>query len=269
MLRLQLMSDGDPGQTPIALRSQLLSDAGFRHAFFMRRGGVSQPPWATLNFSTASGDAEEAVRENLRRAARALDVDPARIYYLSQQHGCEVAVLHGDEDRERLLFVPGDVTASISPAVACGVRMADCAAVLLGDRRSGAVAAVHSGWRGTVQGAVASGVRALEQLAGDELDIVAAVGPHIEVCCFEVGTDVAAELAACSSLGEQAVDRSHEKPHVDLRAIIEAQLRALGAATVDHVQGCTMCDSARFHSYRRDGKRSGRMLAAIVGAAPT
>jgi YfiH family protein len=268
------MSESSDPTVALGLTSDGLSAAGFRHAFFMRRGGVSEPPWATLNFSTASGDRPEAVGENLRRAARELGVDAARIYYLSQQHGCDVTVLSGAEDREQLLYVEGDVTASHAPTVACAVRMADCAGVLLADRRSGAVAAVHSGWRGTVQGVVAAGVRALEQLSnewrrGTSLDLVAAVGPHIEACCFEVGDDVAEQLASCTGLGEQVVDRSRAKPHVDLRAIIEAQLRTLGVGQVDHVAGCTMCDSERFHSYRRDGKRSGRMMAAIVGRAPT
>jgi copper oxidase (laccase) domain-containing protein len=95
---------------------------------------------------------------------------------------------------------------------------------------------------------------------------VAAVGPHIERCCFEVGEEVAAELAAASTLGRAALDELRPKPHVDLRRIIEAQLRATAPARlrVDHVPGCTACDAERFHSYRRNGPRGGRMLAAIV-----
>ncbi len=90
------------------------------------------------------------------------------------------------------------------------------------------------------------------------------VGPHIEQCCFEVGPDVAAEIAAASALGDGVVDRSRDKPHVDLRRVIAAQLEDEGVAAVDQVEGCTMCDARRFHSYRRDGAVSGRMLAVIV-----
>jgi len=152
------------------------------------------------------------------------------------------------------------------PGVACGVRSADCGTLLIGDRVSGAVCAVHSGWRGTVQGAAAAGVRALRELVGAEGDLVVAVGPLIEACCFEVGDDVAAELAACSSRGEQAVDRSREKAHVDLRSILDAQLAEVGIAShaIDHVRGCTVCDRERFFSFRRDGKESGRLLSAVV-----
>jgi hypothetical protein len=83
-----------------------------------------------------------------------------------------------------------------------------------------------------------------------------------------VGPDVAAELAGCSALGDAVVDATGARPHVDLRRILEAQLRAAGVEEVDHVAGCTVCDAERFHSFRRDGsERSGRMIAAVVPRA--
>jgi hypothetical protein len=250
----------------LGLHSRLLREAGFRHAFFMRAGGVSPSPWASLNFSTASGDRAEAVAENLSRAAAELGVEPERVYFLSQVHGRDHRWLDGSESRDAVLREQGDITASRAPQIACAVRMADCAAVLLADRKSGAVAAVHSGWRGTVLGVAGAGLDVL-RMPFPDAEVLAAIGPHIEACCFEVGSDVAEEIAASSSLGDAVVDRGRTKPHVDLRAVIEAQLRAAGVAHVDHVRGCTMCDSERFHSYRRDGAVSGRMLAAIVPAA--
>ncbi|MBW2453997.1 MAG: peptidoglycan editing factor PgeF [Deltaproteobacteria bacterium] len=248
----------------LALTSALLAEAGFRHGFFGRRGGVSQPPFESLNFSTAAGDDPAAVGENLARAAAEIGVQPDRVYYLSQVHGCDHRVLTGAEDREAVLLEQGDITLSAVPEVACAVRAADCAAVLLADRSTGSVAAVHSGWRGTEARVVQVGVEALRALIGGPGDLVAAVGPHIERCCFEVGPDVAKRLAAASDCGQAVVDWSPSRPKVDLRRIIEAQLRSMGVAAVDHVAGCTMCDPLRFHSYRRDGPRSGRMLGAIL-----
>jgi YfiH family protein len=247
----------------LGLCSNLLAEAGFRHAFFMRLGGVSPPPWESLNFSTASGDSGDAVATNLSRAARSLEVPAERIYFLSQVHGHDHRRLDGTEDRQAMLHVEGDITVSSTPQVGCAVRMADCPAVLVAHRESGSVAAIHSGWRGTVQHAVAAGVKALRDMAGDG-PLLAAVGPHIESCCFEVGADVAVEIAAASDLGDSIIDDSRAKPHVDLRRVIDAQLRSAGVGAIDHVRGCTMCDSKRFHSYRRDGKVSGRMLAVIV-----
>lgn len=249
------------------LESSTLRQAGFRHAFFTRRGGVSLPPWDSLSFAVSVGDTPEAVQENVARAAAVLGVRPARLYYLSQVHGTAHRVLDGTEASPEVIRSVGDITASRSPDVACAVRSADCVPVLLADRRSGAVAAVHSGWRGTVLGAAVAGLRALEELAGGSLDVVAAVGPHIELCCFEVGEDVAAELAAASSAGERAVSgRGDGKARVDLRAIVRAQLEAAGvaASAIDDVPGCSVCDRERFHSFRRDREKSGRMLSAIV-----
>jgi polyphenol oxidase len=227
---------------------------------------VSAAPFDTLNFSFTTGDAPEAVRTNIGRAAEVLGVEPERIYFLTQVHGTACRVIDGAEPSAAIRSERGDVTLSRAPSVACAVRVADCVPVLLADRRSGAVAAVHAGWRGVVRGVVPAAVAALRALGRGPLDLVAAIGPHIASCCFEVGPEVAAELAAASALGESVVVRGRGNPHVELGRIVEAQLRASEPArlAVDHVPGCTVCDRERFHSYRRDGSRGGRMLAAIV-----
>jgi len=254
-----------PADVALGLESPRLREAGFRHAFFMRQGGVSAPPFDSLNFFSGSGDPVEAVAENFRRAAASLAVPADQVYVLSQVHGTDHRVLAGTEPREEVLHEQGDITVSRAADVACGVRTADCVAILLADRQSGAVAAVHSGWRGTVAGAGPAGVASLRALIGDEGDIVAAVGPHIEQCCFEVGDDVAATIAEATPLGRAVVEVRDPRPHVDMRRVIDRQLTDMGVE-VDHVPGCTVCDQKRFHSYRRDGKVSGRMLAAIVAA---
>lgn len=253
------------GSVPASLTSFVLAQAGFVNAFFTRAGGVSQPPWDTLNFAAATGDDPAAVRENLARAARILGVPAARLYFISQVHGVAARVIAADEDREHVLRAVGDITLSRVPGVACGARTADCVPILIADRASGAVAAIHSGWKGTVANAAAAGVRALRALVGGPGDLLAAIGPHIEACCFEVGADVAAELAACSSIGASAVIAG-SKPHVDLRRIVRAQLEAEGLApeSIDDVRGCTVGDRERFHSFRRDGKVGGRLASAIV-----
>lgn len=257
----------DRADSPGKLTSALLDGAGFRHAFFTRQGGVSAPPWDSLSFAASIGDDPAAVRENLRRAAGALGVDLGRLYMLSQVHGTASRVLAGDEDREEVIRSIGDITLSRAPGVACGVRSADCVPILVADRATGAVCAIHSGWRGTVANAAAAGVAALRDLVRGEGDLIAAIGPHIEACCFEVGEDVAEQLAGCSSIGRGAVwAEEGKKPRVELRRIVRAQLEAAGIprAQIDDVAGCTVCDRERFHSFRRDGKNSGRLLSAIV-----
>jgi hypothetical protein len=262
-----------------SLRSSLLLASGFCHAFFTRVGGVSRPPWDSLNFAVGVGDDPEAVTENLRRASIALGVQPERLYFLSQVHGSAFRALEGTEAWDEVVRSVGDITMSRMAGVGCGVRTADCVPVLLADRRSGAVAAVHSGWRGTADRVVVTGVRALRDLIGAGGELIAAIGPHIEACCFEVGEDVARELAGASTAGESAVLRSEtssnegdppQKPHVDLRRIVRAQLEEAGLApgSIDDVPGCTVCHRDRFHSFRRDRERSGRLLSAIVARGP-
>jgi YfiH family protein len=229
----------------LAIRSERLSQAGFAHGFFTRHAA---PDWAD--------------------ASAELGIGRDRLYLLSQVHGREVRVLAGSEPADDIRRIEGDITASSRAGVACGVRVADCAPVLLADRRSGAVAAVHSGWRGTVLEAARAGVSALTAMGGDPADLVAAIGPHIEACCFEVGEDVAAEIAKSSPLGDRAIVQASPRPHVDLRAVIAAQLERAGVRDIDHVGGCTVCDIERFYSYRRDGKGGGRMLAAVVARPP-
>jgi hypothetical protein len=249
-----------------ALESPLLAAAGFRHAFFTRRGGVSDGPYATLSFSESVGDRRENVAENLARAAARLGVEPRHVHFLSQVHGREVWQLDGSEPREATLQREGDALVCAVAGIACGVRVADCVPVLIGDRSSGAVAAAHAGWRGVVRGVTSAAVERLRALGSRPADLVAAIGPHLSLEAFEVSDDVAAELLRASP-DPQVVDRTlGPKPHVDLARILRAQLAALGLAPaqIDEVPGCTLREPERFFSFRRDGARSGRHLAAIV-----
>jgi hypothetical protein len=246
--------------------SRLLTGAGFRHAFFTRAGGVSEGPYASLNFSVSVGDDAARVQTNVTRAAATLGVAPARFYFLSQIHGARVFTLRGDEDRERVVEWEGDAVVSANPECAVSVRVADCVPVLVADKRSGAAAAIHAGWRGVVAGVIEAGVAELRRAIETDGDLVAAIGPHIEVSAFEVSDDVAGALKAASP-DPDVVDRSFgERPHVNLRRIARAKLRTLGLAdpNIDDVPGCTYREPSDFFSFRRDGKYSGRHVAAIV-----
>jgi YfiH family protein len=141
-----------------------------------------------------------------------------------------------------------------------GIRTADCVPLLLADRRGRAVAAVHAGWRGTVANIARESVRRLGETYGCRpQDLIAAIGPCISRCCFEVGPEVGRQFLAL--LGEGA-----DLQRIDL---VEANRRQLIAAgiepeSIDSSDLCTACDSGEFHSYRRDREMSGRMVAAIA-----
>jgi YfiH family protein len=253
---------------PGHLQSAVLARAGFRHAFFTRLGGASEGPFESLSFSTAVGDRDDHVEENLRRAGRLLGVSPERILYLSQVHGRRAFFLSEPRLRAETITLEGDAIGGSEPAAAYGVRSADCVPILIADDVSGAVMAVHAGWRGVVAGVIEAGVAALRQSAGGEGGLLAAIGPHISKRAFEVSEDVAAELeAACPRQAPRVTSRNAgEKPHVDLRSIVTHKLLALGLSegAIDHVGGCTVLSPELYFSFRRDGKRSGRHLSAIV-----
>jgi YfiH family protein len=144
-----------------------------------------------------------------------------------------------------------------------GVRTADCVPVLIADVESGAVAAVHAGWRGVVARIVDA---AIDRLApSSPSSLIAAIGPHIRGDAFEVGEDVAHQIAAAAH-GEDIIVRRAPKPHVDLAKALKAQLTARGVADdrIDDVGGCTLTEPERFFSHRRDAGKTGRHLSAIV-----
>jgi YfiH family protein len=212
-----------------ALESALLRGAGFRHGFSIR-------PW---DFRAEREGSEEAIALLLR-------LPHERMFRVSQVHGARAIRAGGDP--AALAQENADALVADERDTAVGVRVADCVPVLLASSTSGAVAAVHAGWRGVVAGVVASAFR----LGAFDL---AAIGPCIGACCFEIGEDVAQKLA----------------PHVrdgrgDLRAAVRAQLRAQGLpdAQIDDVAGCTRCDAERFFSHRRDGEAAGRHFAVIA-----
>lgn len=252
------------------LTSELLSRAGFQHAFFTRRGGVSEGPFESLNFSISVGDEPGRVQENLERAAEILNVESGRVYFASQVHGCEALLADSSLNREQFLLREADAVIGLDGGLACAVRSADCVPILIGDRRSGAAAAIHAGWRGVVRKVVARAIQALREATGDPGDLIAAIGPHLSVAAFEVSHDVAEQLRGASDAAH-VVEDSGAKPHVNLRRIVRAQLNATGVTDehVEDVLGCTFDDPQRFFSFRRDGKRSGRHLSAIVPRGST
>jgi YfiH family protein len=228
------------------------------HGFTDRQGGHSQGRFATLNLGERWGDDPEAVRRNFEAVADAGGFDPAWLVRVRQVHG--TAVL-----RAREVGAGSEADAlwchrSDRPCVV-GVLTADCVPVLLADREGEVVAAVHSGWRGTVAGIVTHTVRTLAESGGIPPErLVAAIGPCIEQAAFEVGEEVAAQF------GDAFVDRtSFPKPHVDLVAVVRAQLVAAGvpATAIERAGACTHANPDRYFSFRRDGAGIGQMMSFI------
>lgn len=247
------------------VRSTLLTQHGFRHAFATRDGGVSAPPFDALNLGFHLGDDDDAVRMNRARFAESLGVSLDRMFEQHQVHGSFVREVGRNDRPSAIVDGEGDGLVTRVAGLAVTARTADCVPILLAHPSSGEVAAVHAGWRGAVAGVVPN---AIDVLAHDPAELVAAIGPHIRVGAFEIGEEVARELENAAG-GRPVVDRSGERPHGDLAALVTLQLRDAGLppAAIDDVARCTHSDAANFFSHRRDRGRTGRHLSAIVARA--
>ena len=213
-------------------------------AFSTRLGGVSEPPFDSLNLGLLTDDAEENVIENRRRVAATLGFEPDQIVFARQVHGTDL-IEHPSELRE------GDGHVVRAPGLAPLVFVADCLPVALAGPRG--VAMVHAGWRGLAGGILGGGAEAVAATS-------AVIGPGIGSCCYEVGEGV---LEVFSGLGE-GVARGRM---LDLAEVARRQLALAGVERVESAGVCTSCEEGLFFSHRRDRGRTGRQggLAWIEG----
>lgn len=232
---------------PVAIESSRLRALGFRHGF------------ATRALDFASRLTPEQRMEHAQTLGLLLRYDPSRLFQVSQVHGGTALLAEGAP--ASFATREADALVATTRDDVVGIRVADCVPVLLADPETGAVAAVHAGWRGVVAGVTESAV-ALATEKGARFR-AAAIGPCIGACCFEVGHDVAAQIARAT--GADVVQRrTDDKSFVDLRRAVRATLARAGITDVEDVGGCTRCSSELYFSHRRDGERAGRHLAVIV-----
>jgi YfiH family protein len=249
------------------LFSNLLQEAGVAHVFPTRHGGVSEGPYASLNLGGSVGDLPERFLENMQRVAHMMGVQRGSLYSVWQMHGREVVQVSKEDNRESIVRKNADALITNVPGIAVGVRTADCTPILLFDPKHKAVAAIHAGWRGTVLDIPKATLDAMRQAYQTEAsDIVAAIGPCIGPCCFEVGPEVVEAFVAQFGEGSwRGLTRDNGKATIDLYAANEASLRRAGVKQIEVLRACTMCDpEQRFFSFRRDGEKSGRHLSVIV-----
>lgn len=262
--------EGDGGVRAIACAP--LEREGFANAFSTRGGGVSAFPEGSLNLAGFDQDSAENILENRRRFISALG-GAWKLAASWQVHGSDVLVLR-DHDDPRSESERCDALATNLKGLLLGVKTADCVPVIIGDPRSGACAAVHAGWRGTLAGIVKRALAVLRvEFGTDARDVRAALGPAALGCCYEVGADVVepfrAKFKDADSLFKPT-DAGHAL--VDLHEANRRQLVESGVAAerVHALPLCTMCRPDLFFSYRQDRKlygRTGRLLS-VIGCKP-
>lgn len=242
---------------------------GVRAAFTGRRGGVSRPPYDSLNMGTGSGDSADAVARNRRLVAAACGLDPARLAWMRQVHGADVGRVRDPADpaaagQAAAESEPGrDASFTSVPGLTLAVQSADCAAVLLADPQARIVGAAHSGRQGMALGVVPALVRAMAEAGADPGRMHAVIGPVICGRCYEVPAAMRDAVAAAVP-GSGCVTRAGT-PGIDIAAGVAGQLAAAGVHEVRADGRCT-AEDRDLYSYRRDG-RTGR-FAGLVWLGP-
>lgn len=248
------------------------STDGVLHAFATRLGGVSRPPFDSLNLGRSRGDEPTAVRENYRRLANALGTRLDRLVMCRQVHSDRVLTVTQADALTDLYdndIPEADGLVTNVPGLALAVFYADCIPVLLFDPVKRVVGAVHSGWRGTAQGIAARAVtRMCEAFGSQPSDIRAAIGPGICPTCFQTHADVPQAMRAQWGAAADAFIQPipGEKFEVDLKGLIGQTLRQhhIPAQNIFTLPLCTSCQAALYWSHRRLGDARGNQAAVIV-----
>ncbi len=238
----------------VARCTALDSSGRFLHAFSTCGGGGAAGAGDHLAGTVPTAD----VVDFRRRVVQAAGLEGLPVL-LEQVHGDRLVVMSATNRHEQ---GDGFLLTSDDGGRVAGIRTADCFPVLLVDAGAGLGAAVHAGWRGTAAGILKKTVGAMSGRGGDVGRMVAAVGPGIGSCCFQVGSEVAEALPdAKATFGADGC-------FLDLASGIEGDLIGAGIQprNIHRSPGCTCCENDRFYSYRRDGKSAGRMLA-VLGVA--
>ena len=258
-------------------RFQSLSE--IRHDVSTRHGGVSRPPYDTLNVGYGTPDDEATIAANRATLLDRMGVPPETVLAARLTHGNEVSLLrsgrekdwgvelrpvrHGSSRVERFFSTDGVV--SDVTGLHFLLTFADCVPLLFHDPVRGVLGAAHAGWRGTAAGVgqaiVETMVRSFGCRAGD---IVAGIGPCIGPCCYSVREDVPATFAL--QRREPVVERRGGRLHLDLARTNERQLRNCGVRAVEQAGICTACNTHTFYSHRGEDGRTGRF--AVVAGLP-
>ena len=245
------------------------------HAFSTRIGGVSElAHTSALNLAFNRGDDRDTVIENLARFGEAVGFDAKNMISLPQIHSStviDVDVQMAGEGYFKDAHTSCDGYVTSKKGIVLGVKTADCVPILLeAEKENGeiiAVSALHAGWRGTVAGIAAEGVKALVNKGADPKRIRAAIGPSISLCCFEVGQDFVDVIEAHNQASNVKVEIFFRdgKRYADLKSVNRQYLLSCGldGKNIDVCDECTFCLEDKYYSHRRMKGVRGIMLSVI------
>ncbi len=236
------------------------------HGFTSKLGGVSHGNISGLNLGFRVNDDKNSVMTNYRLVAADLGIELENAVLSKQTHTDNIRIVT-DDDRGKGIVRKSDIEDTDGlvtnvAGIALVVFSADCTPILMYDKRLKVIAAVHSGWRGTVQRIAEKAVLLMQQNFGSKpCDIIAAAGPSIGPCCFEIGEDIVGEFE-----DKYVTPKKDGKYMVDLWAKNRDMLCGAGlkAENIDFCNICTVCESDKYYSYRTHRDKTGRQAAIIA-----
>lgn len=248
------------------LHSPLLDQCDFlTHAFCMRHGGVSEGEYRSLNLSFCTGDDEFRVLQNWGILATAFQIPAENFLVLNQIHSNDILLVdEKDNFSNSLEALDYDAIATSRANLAICIKTADCVPVFLVDPGKKAIAAVHAGWRGSALGIAAKAVKTMRDSYGSQPgQLLAAIGPSIGPCCYEVDFAVASQFFAHPQR-EVFLKPAKRKDHWMLNLtevnFLELQRAGLSRAAIERAEECTVCRQDNYFSHRASGGAAGRQV---------
>lgn len=260
----QLIGD----HVPVITFPLLNAYKGVCHGVSTRKGGVSKGSFASMNLGVFTADRSMHVQENVERFLRATGLGDKHVYMTRQVHSDRVAVIGNHAPTRQPWQIVNDMDGMVTNRndVALVTFYADCVPLYIYDPVNHAGGVAHAGWRGTADRMAHVLVQQMVWAFGSRAeDLIAAIGPSAGYCCYEVDRKVVDAFEGWPESGKWIRATGNEKYHVDLKeANRQVFLQAgIPAKNIDKSAACTICNE-QFHSYRRDGRQSGRM-AAVFG----
>ncbi len=242
-----------------------LDELGIHHAIFTRIGGVSPPPWASLNVGGLVGDDPSRVAENRKLAFQAVGLSVENAFDVWQVHSNQVVCTDTPRDRKETIQ-KGDAILTNMPGVVLFMRFADCVPILLCDPVQRVIGIIHMGWKGSINGIVPLTINSMKnKYHSSQPNIIAAIGPAICVHHYEVGEEVISHIKKVFPLNtDDVIQFIQGKAHFNLWQAAALLLMQAGVKTIEISNICTACELDNWYSHRAEGGITGRFGALIA-----
>ncbi|MBI5892191.1 MAG: peptidoglycan editing factor PgeF [Deltaproteobacteria bacterium] len=239
--------------------------AATSHAFLTRTGGTSGGVFSSLNFDLRDGDNESNVKYNKTKAAKVFGFNPLNLITVNQVHGDNIFII--DKKTPLSKKVSADAIITNLKGIAIAVLTADCVPIILLDPLNTAIAIVHAGWKGTLKKIAQKTILSMSEKFGTSVEtLVAAIGPCIGECCYNVAESVVKLFKNTFPDYKEFIKLEKSDWKLDLKRANYIQLVCAGLLkkniwTANH---CTSCRKDLFFSYRRDNKKTGRQMSFVM-----